>query len=67
MIITYACVKCGSENISRDATAVWCKEDQLWDLGGIMCQAYCDDCGGETSIEEVLVLDRSLIVQNETA
>ncbi len=45
--ITYVCPKCGSDNISRDATAYWDDGDQTWDIGGLHDTFGCNDCDAE--------------------
>lgn len=46
------CSTCGSENVLRDAFAEWDVEAQDWVLQNVFDDAVCDDCGGETSINE---------------
>lgn len=46
------CANCGGTNVMRDAWAVWNEDAQDWELGNVFDHAHCDDCGGETSIEE---------------
>ena len=46
------CSFCKSEDVSRDATARWNFAGQEWELASVQDQAYCDDCDGETSLEE---------------
>lgn len=46
------CQTCGSENVMRDAWAVWDHENQCWELGSIFDHAHCDDCAGPTRLEE---------------
>lgn len=48
------CRHCGSENVSRDAIARWSVTDQRWEISDVLDNADCDDCGGETSLDEVL-------------
>ncbi len=53
MRVTYVCAACGSEDVMKDAWAVWDKDDQLWDIGSIQDHAYCNACDGETTIKEI--------------
>ncbi len=46
------CATCGSENVRRDADAVWNVEKQEWELCAVYDNATCEQCGGETRIEE---------------
>jgi ribosomal protein L37AE/L43A len=50
--VTYVCDKCGSEDVTRDATAAWSFEDQRWELAGCMDAAYCEDCGECNLVEK---------------
>ena len=47
------CSHCGGENVKLDAWAEWDHENQQWTLGQTFDHAHCDDCDGETHIEEV--------------
>ena len=47
------CAKCGSEDVRRDADAVWNVELQQWELCAVYDNATCEDCGGETRLVEV--------------
>ena len=51
--IRIVCSHCRSESVTRDANASWNPDTQDWELEGIMDAAYCNDCGGECSLEEV--------------
>jgi len=51
--ISMVCRTCGSTNVMRDAWAVWDCETQEWTLGNVFDAAQCDDCDGETSLDEV--------------
>jgi ribosomal protein L37AE/L43A len=53
--INIVCSHCGSENVMRDAWAVWNVDTQQWDLGTVFDAGHCDDCEGEASLEEVSV------------
>ena len=53
-MITYVCSYCQSEDIKKDAYAVWNKEKQEWELDAIFDKgSVCEDCGGETSLIEI--------------
>jgi hypothetical protein len=54
MGIKLVCEKCGSEDVSRDASARWCETTQKWELSAVYDQAFCDACG-ECSLKEVPV------------
>jgi hypothetical protein len=51
--VTHKCARCGGTNVLRDAWAEWDDETQTWVLNNVFDQAYCEDCDGETSLEEV--------------
>lgn len=55
-MLKMTCAKCGSENVMRDAYAVWNFDTQDWELGAVFDQGYCDDCArtgnSETDIDE---------------
>ena len=53
MRIKIVCSKCKSENVMRDAWAVWDVATQEWVLGSVFDQGFCDTCEGEESLEEV--------------
>lgn len=44
------CKHCGSEDVWRDAIAVW--NGRKWELSEVMTVSHCDACGGETTIVE---------------
>ena len=47
------CATCGSENVKRDAWAVWSVPDQKWELESEpFDHAYCDHCERECRVEE---------------
>lgn len=35
-----------------DAWTTWNEELQMWEVGNMFQQAYCNSCEGETSVEE---------------
>lgn len=48
------CAVCGSEDIRKDAVASWNVALQQWELVAVFDDPnFCEDCGGETSLEEV--------------
>jgi hypothetical protein len=51
--IKIVCSHCGGENVMRDAYAEWDVASQDWVLQNVFDQGYCDDCGGEASLDEV--------------
>ena len=51
--INIVCSKCQSKNVMRDAWAVWDVESQEWILGNVFDQGFCDDCDGESRLDEV--------------
>lgn len=55
--IDIVCAKCGSPDVTRDATAAWDADAQDWSLCGVQDQGYCDDCGGEADLKEIPRLD----------
>lgn len=50
--IRIVCSTCGSENVMRDAWAVWNPDTQDWELGNVFDAGHCDDCDGEASLSE---------------
>jgi len=46
------CRYCGSENVMRDAWAIWNVTLQEWELDNVFDAAFCEDCGNPTSIDE---------------
>lgn len=46
--IKIICPICGSEDISKDASARWSVEDQRWELGGEQDCETCGNCGHES-------------------
>lgn len=49
------CETCRGENVTQDALAHWCEESQEWELSSLLDNADCDDCGGETNIDDVVI------------
>ena len=50
--ITIVCSHCGSDDVMRDAYAVWSVEDQEWVTHSTYDNAYCYNCSGDTSLIE---------------
>ncbi len=51
--VQMVCRTCGSPNVLADAYASWHEGEQRWELHSTYDKsAHCDDCGGETRIEE---------------
>lgn len=57
-VVTKVCSGCGSEQIARDAVAVWSIPKQDWVLQGVHDSCWCDSCGGS---EPVLVEDAPIM------
>lgn len=55
--VTMVCCKCGSEDVMLDAWAEWDFANQEWTLRSTHDNAFCNDCGGETRIEEKELTD----------
>ena len=49
----YICKTCKGENVNLDAFTTWNTENQCWELAATFDNAFCDDCGGETTLEEI--------------
>lgn len=56
--IDIICGTCGGRNVSRDAWANWSVTKQEWELGSVFDYGHCHDCGGESRLEEVPVVDK---------
>lgn len=57
MKVQVLCKFCGSCNVLRDATAAWNVSTQKWELAAVQDQAYCNQCGGETTLTEAHLED----------
>jgi hypothetical protein len=53
--VNIICATCKGENVRRDAFAEWNIAKQHWELGILFDQGYCEDCDGESRLEEVLL------------
>lgn len=52
--VKMVCATCGGENVKADAYATWNLEAQQWECAQTFDKgAYCDDCDGETSLDEI--------------
>lgn len=49
----YKCRTCGSEDVVRDAWAIWNKEKQEYELYATYDHAWCLICDEGVSLEEV--------------
>jgi DNA-directed RNA polymerase subunit RPC12/RpoP len=43
--LDYQCLKCGSDDVSRDAYAAWNANTQEWELQSVQDNAVCQNCG----------------------
>jgi hypothetical protein len=56
--VKLVCPKCGSEDISRDASAHWSVETQSWEISGVFDDMSCNYCDAEfNEAEEIAVLE----------
>lgn len=59
------CRKCGSEDVLCDAYASWNVETQEWELSQTFDKgAYCNNCDGETRINEEEIKDEPITESN---
>ncbi len=49
------CTVCGSEDVTADASAKWCVENQCYELTDTCDTYHCEDCDGECKAKEVPV------------
>ena len=49
----HVCPRCGSNQVYRDAIAVWSEAEQAWTLGTVLDSAHCDGCPMEDVDPEV--------------
>jgi ribosomal protein L37AE/L43A len=54
--IRLTCKHCASEEITRDASAIWDVHSHSWVLSAVQDQMACEDCGQENMILEAPVL-----------
>jgi hypothetical protein len=50
--VEYACERCGSVAVTRDAWAEWNLESQAWALSEIFDFAFCHTCHRETRLTQ---------------
>ena len=55
MKINIVCSSCGSENVCWDASAIWNKEKQEWEVGALCDATICNECYKENSLKEVKI------------
>lgn len=53
-VIGIHCQSCRGTNVSRDATARWSEQEQVWEMSGVQDQGTCDDCNDEARLVERL-------------
>lgn len=53
--VRYACRRCGSLDVTRDATVRWDEKQQAWALSHIFDNADCGKCNDEAKLVEVPV------------
>jgi hypothetical protein len=44
------CKYCQTDNVGVDAAAYWDQEEQEWMVATTFDDAYCNACGGETTL-----------------
>lgn len=47
------CTRCGSDDVRRDAYAIWSIPNQEWELLATFDNTDCEQCGGECSLIDV--------------
>lgn len=57
MKVKYVCRYCGSDDVLHDAWAVWNVETQEFEVSSVQDNAFCGNCDGETSLNEVPVTE----------
>lgn len=55
---TYVCAHCGTDQVYLDASAVYDPVRDVWVLGAVFDQAFCERCDKETTL-----IERELTVQ----
>ncbi len=45
------CSSCRSDQVTLDASAIWDHDKQFWVLFNAFDQAYCEKCGGQTTLD----------------
>lgn len=46
------CATCGSPEVRRNADVEWNVKEQKWEIVSIFDSASCEECGGQTQINE---------------
>lgn len=49
----FVCSNCGSDDVRRDAWAIWNPHSGNWEAAELCDNAYCNACDGETRLKEV--------------
>lgn len=52
--LTFTCIACGSDAISRDAWAEWDAAGQTWVIGAMFDYAHCHHCGADIPLRPVV-------------
>ena len=55
--VGYKCKYCGSEDILWDAYVRWNKELQKDEINSVFDTCFCNNCAGETTVEEYILED----------
>lgn len=53
--VAICCSFCQSVDVRRDAFAEWDQFEQVWILGAVFDQGYCETCDGEARLVERMV------------
>ena len=51
--VNFHCTFCNSDDVRRDADAIWNVKFQIWELACVYDQATCEQCGHETKLKSV--------------
>ncbi len=57
--VKQCCAECGSDEVSRDGSLRWNLAQQIWEHGGDLEAALCDECGHE-ELTEIALTDIEL-------
>ena len=57
--ITIHCEDCGSQEVMRDAFAVWNPELQMWEISSLYDDWFCPECEAETHVVERKIEDET--------
>lgn len=49
--VKMVCTTCGSDDVRRDAYAIWSVPEQKWELLTTFDNTDCENCGGECSLK----------------